>query len=1048
MKSDIFKKNKFASVIVASCALGSNNMANADDSTVLEEVVVTGVRASLERAMDIKRDSAGVVDAISAEDIGKFPDANLAESLQRITGVSIDRVNGEGSQVTVRGFGAADNMVTLNGRTMPAGYTYGGGSGAGGTSGGATRAFDFANLASESVSGVEVYKTGRASVPTGGIGASINVKTLRPLGSAQNRYSATARMLHDTTNNEGSDITPEVSGLASWANEGGTLGLALTASYSERDSSIAGAAENNWNIARWDQAAFEAGQNNLYSWARGQDNEFTATVINPPEDGQLYGRPNDFRWSYSDRHRERTNVQLTGQYAATDDIVITADYTFAESATQEHRGEWTIWFANNSSAKTVIFDGSAVATPIFYQEDLSNKDMGYEQQWREQDNTLSSLGVNIEWQVNDNLSVTLDGHSSSMDNEPAGPEGAGEIAISVGAPIGTKQWVDFSDALPVGDYEWDDSNTNNNGEFDEGDFGTQQGRVFYAAQYMDVDQLRLFGTWELEDKGAFNFGAEHRMVETTQQSSTRQVALGGWGVSNPGELTGQLNIFNMAAPFDDYNMDASFRKGVRAKDVVALCEHTTTLPYGLQEEEWKCAPKDRLTSNNIIEETISGLYIEFKNDFELGGKQSNILAGLRYESTDVESSSNVNPPLYRPWQGDNDFQIDKLAEDARARVDIHSYTNILPSLDFDIRFTNDLVGRFSASQTISRPNFGNMFASVGNFNQSGSTLLSSTPTPTASRGTAALDPLESTNVDLSLEWYFNDASYASVGFFNKDVKNFIGTAQADETHYGMKNPSAGPRAQTAEELLEQMNVDVDNSTLFAMTAILSNPEDFDIDVQPVSEGIYDLSDPNLRSGAMTVYEQKVDELTYDEFYRQLENDYDIVPNENDPLVEWRTSYPVNQRKASIQGAELAVQHFFGDSGFGFQANMTIVDGDVEFDNLADPSESQFALLGLSDTANVVFMYENYGVQARLAYNWRDEFLRQTNQGSSRNPVYVDAYQQWDASIRYEVTDSLNVFFEGLNLLEENVRWHTRSERMTQYLEQLGARYQIGLSYSL
>ena len=86
---------------------------------VIEEVVVTGIRGSLQRSLDVKRGASGVVDAISAEDIGKMPDTNLAESLQRITGVSINRVNGEGSEVTVRGFGPNFNLVTVNGRQMP-----------------------------------------------------------------------------------------------------------------------------------------------------------------------------------------------------------------------------------------------------------------------------------------------------------------------------------------------------------------------------------------------------------------------------------------------------------------------------------------------------------------------------------------------------------------------------------------------------------------------------------------------------------------------------------------------------------------------------------------------------------------------------------------------------------------------------------------------------------------------------------------------------------------------------------------------------------------
>ena len=133
------------------------------------DIVVTGIRASLRESRDIKRDSQGVVDAISAEDIGKFPDTNLAESLQRITGVSINRTNGEGSLVTVRGFGPTYNLVTLNGRTLATAdvAVVGGDENADGATG-TSRSFDFSNLASEGVKTLEVYKTGRAAVPSGG----------------------------------------------------------------------------------------------------------------------------------------------------------------------------------------------------------------------------------------------------------------------------------------------------------------------------------------------------------------------------------------------------------------------------------------------------------------------------------------------------------------------------------------------------------------------------------------------------------------------------------------------------------------------------------------------------------------------------------------------------------------------------------------------------------------------------------------------------------------------------------------------------------------
>ena len=130
----------------------------------LEEVVVTGLRGSLKASMDTKREAVGVVDAINAEDIGKFPDTNLSEALQRITGISIDRRNGEGSTVTARGFGPQYNMVTLNGRQMPSADAFGGGDAITGGAGGNSRSFNFANLAAEAINAVEVYKTGRADI--------------------------------------------------------------------------------------------------------------------------------------------------------------------------------------------------------------------------------------------------------------------------------------------------------------------------------------------------------------------------------------------------------------------------------------------------------------------------------------------------------------------------------------------------------------------------------------------------------------------------------------------------------------------------------------------------------------------------------------------------------------------------------------------------------------------------------------------------------------------------------------------------------------------
>jgi TonB-dependent receptor len=131
-----------------------------------------------------------------------------------------------------------------------------------------------------------------------------------------------------------------------------------------------------------------------------------------------------------------------------------------------------------------------------------------------------------------------------------------------------------------------------------------------------------------------------------------------------------------------------------------------------------------------------------------------------------------------------------------------------------------------------------------------------------------------------------------------------------------------------------------------------------------------------------------------------------------------------------------------------QANYTKVNGGngTKFDDTGSPAVNQFALLGLSDTANAVVMYEKFGLTARLAWNWRDEFLLSANNGGSRNPRYVEAYQQFDLSLGYDINDNLALSFDAINLTGEDVRWHGRSTNQMIRLEDQNPRYAIGARY--
>jgi TonB-dependent receptor len=1009
----------------------------------LEEVVVTGIRASLQSAMDTKREAIGVVDAISAEDIGKFPDTNLAESLQRVTGISIDRRNGEGALVTARGFGAQYNMVTLNGRTMPAADAFAGGNSGDGGVAGQSRAFNFANLASESIKAIEVYKTGKADIATGGIGATLNVKTARPFDSNEPVINVGIKALNDTTNRTGDDITPEVSGIFSYVDDNKTWGVGLSASYQKRDSGSSSSTVNDWNIRTWNPG--------------NQTTQFApnATVINAPAVGSLYAIPNDIRYHFSDRERERTNAQLTVQFAPIDTLTLTADYTYAEQDLMEDRGDQTLWMNANRYSLAVFDAGHSVATPMVLAEDEGTaKDFGFEQQHREQKNELKSLGFNAEWQATDRLSFGFDVHDSKAESLPDDPvTGGGETAFSFAARVPSTcaaapndnlctnrmlQTFYFNGGLPLATRTIFTAPTTGipaggvggdpNFAFRPSDLGSQYLRINYQEQTSNITQARLDGTFKFDEDKRIQFGIETRAMDSHQRASNAQMTLGDWGVARPGEMPPELlQPFSLVGQFSDFNTNGVPRSGWKG-NANALARWAVQR-YGV----WRDASQANgtLTYNpafdqdHKIEEDTQAAYVQYGMHFDLADRPSNLLVGVRYEQTDVEAVSNQLIPRGLIWQDNNDFSSWQglTLTSLKNKAD---YDHVLPNLDFDIEIFHNLKARASYSKTIARAQYDQLRAAVNIGGSQGSTGNGFHPTATASN--TALEPLESDNIDLSLEYYFGEASYVSAGFFHKDVKNFIGQEVTAQSLFGITDQTSGPRAQAALTELRNRGYGTDDTNLFVMMAMMENPGSF-----------VDANGTTWTGGAANFTGSEAQHLAF-------ATKYDIYPNATDPGYMFNVTRPVNNKDAKIHGWELGGQHFFGQTGFGIQANYTIVRGDVSFNNAGDPNINQFALLGLSDSANLILMYENFGFSVRLAYNWRDEFLQNTNRGNFRNPEYVEAYDQIDLSVGYDVNEHLSLSLEGINLTEEDVRWHGRSENQPWYVEDQGARYAFGARY--
>nr|WP_247670647.1 TonB-dependent receptor [Alteromonas sp. MMG017] len=969
----------------------------ASENDNIEVIQVSGIRSSVQESMGIKRDSAGVVDAISAEDIGKFPDTNLAESLQRITGISISRNNGEGSQITARGFGPDFNMVTLNGRTMPGAALPNGGSV------GNSRAFNFSDLASESVRAVEVYKTGRASIATGGIGASVNIRTARPFDASETGIMASvgAKALHDTTNRVGDDVTPELSGFINYLDDDRTFGVTFTGSYQQRDSAAQGAFVNEWRVKPFDGTVPQSPD------PANPDSGDPIVLNNAPAMGQLFGIPSDLRYYMADRERERTNAQLTFQYAPSDNLVATLDYTYSKQDLYEARAEQSIWM-DDRYFTNLTFDDNTVKTPVLITQerrDLLPRDLGLALQELNQVNENKSVGFNVKYFATDDLTLHFDLHNSTAEGRPDSPYGTW-TNLGLGANVARGQGVDFSGDFPIMMLDFDDvsrTNLNGNGVLDQDDVGTSILDMNFASQETEITQARIDGSYAM-DTGSINFGIESRAMESTSLQSLTRHTMGNWGIENPGELpAGSLTPLDLASEFSDFNTTGMFSQGFTGS--VAEIGAFAADEYGFD-----LLANNPFATNRTIEEDITSVYFEFDLSGELNGMEYNLLTGIRYENTDVTSIANISLPSGIAWEGNNDFNVRFGSDMEDVEVD-SSYDHFLPALDFDIEVMENVIARFSYSKTIARPTYNNLSAASTVGTPSSPTLLSDGPTATASSGNPALIPLESDNVDLSLEYYFDETSYVSVGFYDKRVKNFIGNEQVEENIFGLTDATAGPRAQAAMDELEARGIPISDTSLFNMVAAMENGVDYD---------------------SMT-----------DE---QFEAEYDIIPNGDDPLMTFINSKPVNNKNANIYGFELAAQHFFGDTGFGIQANYTTVTGDIGFDNNANPSITQFALVGLSDTANLIFMYEMDALQARIAYNWRDKFLDTTSQYVNE-PGYTEAYSQIDFSMSYEVSDALTVSFEGINITDENIRRHGRTSAMLWKIDELGARYALGARYT-
>lgn len=702
-----------------------------------DSIIVTGFRESLSVARDIKRDSTIQVDAIVAEDMAKFPELNLAESLQRIPGVAITREAGEGRRISLRGLGPDFSRVQLNGMEV-LGNVDSAMDSRGQRS--RDRAFDFNIFASELFSKVQVEKTYQVAQNEGGMAGTVGLFTGKPFDYDAGLKGAVSGKLG--TNQYTEDAQTRLVGMLSqnWDN---TFGVLVSVAYSKRQTTEQGHNTYNYTTVNGSQMADMV--------ARGLD----ISGLSQDQQDALLDTDNTFYFADGNRisswnsRQERLGITGALQWQANDDLLLTLDVLHGEYTT--HRNEYHLATRPMNSRGSIAFDTAANPTagfgPLFENSsstindiawdndgyvtylDVTGTTFGSEYRRSLNKNKFNQVALTGQWDVSEGLSI--DGH-------------IGYEKSKYDTPYDDKFYMRAKGNL-IADYGSDGRSVSfQYPGWDPTDASNYVLDNFYYRSFHNSSELRegvLNLKYEMTPAVTLRAGGAYHRFRQDGADYFYDANVNGTTDKMRGDpVTGVSNVFSndfgswligdYAAAFDRYdeyhrletNADGT---GGALQDIENV--YTTT------------------------EETIAG-YLQMDWDTELFGKRVRGNAGLRAYRTKTHSTGWI--------QGDSYAYLGTTDVDGE-------YSGVLPALNAVMEMDDHLLLRFAATQNLNRPGLGSMAAEGSAFQDESTGYIS------ASRGNPDLKPYKDTTLDFAVEYYFGDVGLLSAGVFQKWIKNFI-----------------------------------------------------------------------------------------------------------------------------------------------------------------------------------------------------------------------------------------------------------------------------------
>lgn len=717
-------------------------------ATEVDEIVVTGIRASQQASIDIKRNSVSVVDSIVAEDLGKLPDQNVAESLQRIAGVTIERNRGEGRYISVRGFGPRFNAVTVNGRTLATDNN--------------GREFSFDVIPSEIISGADVYKSPQASINGASIGATVDIRTIRPLDqsgsfSIAGSIGSTWAELADTYN-------PEASAVVSWRNDSRTLGAALALSYVDQET-------------RNDEFTIGAGHvrrssTDSYYNAGGVAGARLGPNVAPFQNVSM---PSNLSPFFFERTKEMLGLNAAVQYRPSDSLTLTFDGLLSDADITEQQTGLAYDFAGGVLTEQVVEDGEAVYQ--YYEGGFVDQIVQYDNR----NVTTSMLGFNAEWEATPNLTVTFDAARSLAERR-----GHENNAFTTIRRKNVDVWWDRRGGSPIYEYGFESPNYDNAPTNPEG----ITAHYYIWGGGSDVDdettEVQLDAEWSPGDGGVTVYGglAVQNRIKTIMADEMPF-----------GQQCAYCNSDRVLPESLFTNTNRNFFGGSGGGNI--LRDWLYYDPLELVRVVDQFATEDGITfdpaipspsGSSVVDEDVRIGFLMADIETYLGDMPLAINVGVRIEDTSYTSSGASRTVLSATPTGGGQNTI--VVSDVIPVSFQGEYTDVLPSLNARLTVTDDLILRFAASRVITRPTLSDLSPRQS--------IQTNPGNETIRRGNPDLDPFRATQVEAGAEWYFDDNSLLSFAAFYKNIDSFVTLVttpqQVDQVVFQVTVPDNGDGA--------------------------------------------------------------------------------------------------------------------------------------------------------------------------------------------------------------------------------------------------------------